>query len=66
MPLWLEAIHVISLIRLENAASRRVAQKLGRELEGTTEIFGSEAVVYGISRETGSNVEEDDSFRTAS
>jgi len=39
MPLWLEAIHVISLIRLENAASRRVAQKLGEKLEGTTEIL---------------------------
>ncbi len=47
----LQQSHVISLIRPENAASRRVAQKLGEKLEGTTEIFGSEAVIYGISRE---------------
>lgn len=47
----LKQSHVISLIRPENAASRRVAEKLGEKLEGTTEIFGSEAVVYGISRE---------------
>ncbi len=46
----LEQSHVISLIRPENASSRRVAEKLGEKLEGTTEIFGSEAVVYGIRR----------------
>lgn len=43
--------HVISLIRPENSASIRVAQKLGEKLEGTTEILGKEAVIYGISRE---------------
>lgn len=42
---------LISLIRLENATSRRVAEKLGEKLEGTTELFGSEALVYGIRRE---------------
>lgn len=42
---------VISLIRPENDASRRVAQKLGEKLEGTTEILGGEAVIYGICRE---------------
>jgi len=40
-------------------------QKLGEKLEGTTEIFGSEAVVYGLVEKTG-NIEEDDSFRAAS
>jgi RimJ/RimL family protein N-acetyltransferase len=47
----LQQSHVISLIRPDNSASRRVAEKLGEKLEGTTEIFGMEAVVYGISRE---------------
>jgi RimJ/RimL family protein N-acetyltransferase len=47
----LQQSHVISLIRPENSASRRVAEKLGEKVEGTTEIFGMEAVVYGISRE---------------
>jgi RimJ/RimL family protein N-acetyltransferase len=47
----LQQSHVISLIRPENWASRRVAEKLGEKLEGTTEIFGMEAVIYGISRE---------------
>ncbi len=47
----LQQTHVISLIRPENIASRRVAEKLGEKLEGTGELFGSEAVIYGISRE---------------
>lgn len=47
----LQQSHVISLIRPENAASRRVAEKLGEKLEGMTEIFGSEAMIYGIRRE---------------
>jgi RimJ/RimL family protein N-acetyltransferase len=47
----LQQSHVISLIRPENSASRRVAQKLEEKLVGTTEIFGMEAVIYGISRE---------------
>ena len=47
----LQQSRVISLIRPENAASRRVAQKLGEKLAGTTEIFGGEAVIYEIRQE---------------
>ncbi|KYC43284.1 acetyltransferase [Scytonema hofmannii PCC 7110] len=47
----LQQSRVISLIRPQNTASIRVAQKLGEKLEGTTEIFGSEAVIYSIGRE---------------
>lgn len=43
--------HVISLIRPDNAASVRVAERLGESLEGRVEIFGSEALVYGITRD---------------
>jgi RimJ/RimL family protein N-acetyltransferase len=45
----LQQSHVISLIRPENIASRRVAEKLGEKLEGSTEMLGSEALIYGIS-----------------
>jgi RimJ/RimL family protein N-acetyltransferase len=44
--------HVISLIRPANAASIRVAERLGETLEGRTVLFGTEALVYGISRQT--------------
>ncbi|BAZ23192.1 GCN5-related N-acetyltransferase [Kalymmatonema gypsitolerans NIES-4073] len=47
----LQRSHVISLIRPQNYASRRVAEKLGEKLEGTMEIFGDEVVIYGMSRE---------------
>ncbi|ARV59456.1 GNAT family N-acetyltransferase [Nostocales cyanobacterium HT-58-2] len=47
----LQQSYVISVIRPENAASIRVAQKIGEKLQGKTELFGSEAVIYGISRE---------------
>jgi RimJ/RimL family protein N-acetyltransferase len=47
----LQQSYVISLIRPDNSASRRVAEKLGEKLVGTTEIFGLEAVIYKISRE---------------
>ena len=47
----LQQSHVISLISPDNTASKRVAEKLGEKLQGTTELFGSEAVIYGISRE---------------
>ena len=47
----LQQTHVISLIRPENMASRRVAEKVGEKLEGTAELMGSEALVYGISQE---------------
>lgn len=41
--------HVISLIRPDNAASIRVAERLGESLEGRVHLFGAEALVYGIS-----------------
>lgn len=47
----LEQSHVISLIRPDNAASRKVAEKLGEKLQGETEVFGNKALIYGISRE---------------
>jgi RimJ/RimL family protein N-acetyltransferase len=43
--------HVISLIRPGNLPSIRVAERLGERLESSVEIFGGEALVYGISRE---------------
>jgi RimJ/RimL family protein N-acetyltransferase len=43
--------HVISLIRPDNAASIRVAERLGERLEGRTEVMGHEVLVYGISAE---------------
>ncbi|MDT5157698.1 MAG: hypothetical protein QOH51_2055 [Acidobacteriota bacterium] len=43
--------HVISLIRPENLASIRVAERLGERLERSTELFGKEVLVYGIDRE---------------
>ncbi|HJQ34364.1 MAG TPA: GNAT family N-acetyltransferase [Pyrinomonadaceae bacterium] len=43
--------HVISLIRPDNLPSIRVAERLGERLEGSAQIFGAEARVYGISRE---------------
>ncbi len=43
--------HVISLIRPDNLPSIRVAERLGERLEGSTELLGSEALVYGISRQ---------------
>ena len=42
---------VISLIRPDNLASVRVAERLGERLEGSTQLFSSEALVYGITRE---------------
>jgi RimJ/RimL family protein N-acetyltransferase len=41
---------VISLIRPPNTRSIRVAERLGERLEGRTEIFGLEALVYAIDR----------------
>ena len=43
---------VISLIRPQNAASIRVAEKLGQVLQERLEFYGEEALVYGIRRET--------------
>jgi RimJ/RimL family protein N-acetyltransferase len=42
---------VISLIYPENAASIRVAERLGSRLEGTTEVMGCAALVYRLRRE---------------
>jgi RimJ/RimL family protein N-acetyltransferase len=42
--------HVISLIHPANAASIRVAERLGERLEGRTQLFGHETLVYGIDR----------------
>ncbi|BAY17009.1 GCN5-related N-acetyltransferase [Nostoc sp. HK-01] len=47
----LQRSHIISLIHPQNTASVRVAQKLGEKLQGTTEIFKTEVLVYGLSRE---------------
>jgi RimJ/RimL family protein N-acetyltransferase len=43
--------HVISLIRIANAASIRVAERLGERLEDRIELNGHETLVYGIGRE---------------
>lgn len=40
--------HVISLIHPDNAASIRVAEKLGETLEGETDLNGTRVLVYGI------------------
>jgi RimJ/RimL family protein N-acetyltransferase len=42
---------VISLIHPENAASIRVAQRLGERLVDSAELFGRPALVYRITRE---------------
>jgi RimJ/RimL family protein N-acetyltransferase len=47
----LEQPHVISLIHPENAASIRVARRLGERLLGPTEVMGKPALVYRITRE---------------
>jgi RimJ/RimL family protein N-acetyltransferase len=39
------------LIRPANLASRRVAEKLGEKLVGSTEVSGNEAVIYKITKE---------------
>lgn len=43
--------HVISLIHPENAASIRVALRLGERLAGTAEVMARPALVYRINRE---------------
>jgi RimJ/RimL family protein N-acetyltransferase len=42
---------VISLIRPENRASIRVAEKLGERLRGRSPALGVETLVYGIGRQ---------------
>ena len=43
--------HVISLIRPENLASIRVAERLGERLVGPIELLGSTALMYRLTRE---------------
>jgi RimJ/RimL family protein N-acetyltransferase len=42
--------HVISLIHPDNTPSIRVAERLGEKVEGKTELFGNEVLVYGIRK----------------
>jgi RimJ/RimL family protein N-acetyltransferase len=44
--------HVISLIHPDNRGSIRVAERIGERLEGRTELFGHEVLIYGIDRAT--------------
>jgi RimJ/RimL family protein N-acetyltransferase len=46
----LGAEHVISLIAPENAASIRVAERLGETIEGTFALDELEVLVYGVDR----------------
>lgn len=48
----LDKPHVISLIHPENKASIDVAERLGETLEGKTELFGHDVLIYGIDRPT--------------
>src|SRR5437764_12373161 len=43
--------HVISLIHSENAASIRVAGRLGERLLGPSEVMGKPALLYRLTRE---------------
>lgn len=47
----LQQPYVLHLIRPENLASRRVAEKLGAKIRETIEILGSEALLYQIRRQ---------------
>jgi RimJ/RimL family protein N-acetyltransferase len=40
--------HVISVIHPENKPSIRVTERLGEKLEGSTEVGGMPALIYGI------------------
>lgn len=42
--------HVISLIHPANSGSIHVAERLGERLEGRTDLFGHEVLIYGIDR----------------
>jgi RimJ/RimL family protein N-acetyltransferase len=46
----LDKPHVISLIHPDNKNSIRVAERLGETLEGKTQLFGHEVLIYGIDR----------------
>lgn len=47
-----EKDRVISLIREGNAASIRVAERIGETLQGRVDLSGREMLCYGIERET--------------
>ncbi len=47
----LNQTHVISLIAPDNAASIRVAERLGERPEGEWDVFGTKVIIYGIGRE---------------
>lgn len=47
----LDRDHVISLIAPDNIASAKVAERLGERVEGKTEVFGKEVLIYGIGRD---------------
>jgi RimJ/RimL family protein N-acetyltransferase len=42
--------HVISLIHPDNRASVRVAERIGEKLEGRTELFSHDVLIYGVDR----------------
>ncbi|MDX6696461.1 MAG: hypothetical protein QOF02_4064 [Blastocatellia bacterium] len=44
--------HVISLIHSDNIGSIKVAERLGEQVEGRTEVMGMDVLIYGISRES--------------
>ena len=48
----LDKPHIISLIHPENKPSIQVAERLGETLEGKTELFGHDVLIYGIDRPT--------------
>ncbi len=47
----LQLAHVVSMIRPDNHASIRVAERLGERLEDRITIHGEEALVYGLNRQ---------------
>jgi len=49
----LSADHVVSVIQPDNAASIRVAQKLGERFERKSEVSGHPVLIYGIHRQQG-------------
>ena len=42
---------IISLVRPDNQASRRVVERLGERLQGTIEHLGREMLCYGLARD---------------
>lgn len=47
----LQVEEIMSLIRPANMASRRVAEKIGEQLVGQTQIMGEEALIYRLRRD---------------